>query len=133
VTRSRRRTAKKKKFEARNPKFETISNDRKYVKFQTSFLRIRCFGFSRCEINLRLSLFRISLFGFWICFAGLSAQILFHQAVGKVLNRRRNDDKLPQDRVRFVGQKYLRIFAADSFHFSLEFRAFLHAGEAVSQ
>ena len=46
-------TIKNKKFEARNPcpqpgrraKFETISND-KNVKFQTSFVRIRCFGFS---------------------------------------------------------------------------------------
>src|SRR5215510_3136561 len=37
------------KFEARNPKFETISNDQIY-KFQTNFLRIPFFRFSRFEI-----------------------------------------------------------------------------------
>jgi hypothetical protein len=63
VTRSSGKGAKNNKLEARNPKFETISNAQNIVNSETSFL-----GFAlwipKFEIYLSRSLLRISIFGF---------------------------------------------------------------------
>jgi hypothetical protein len=65
----------------RSTKFETISNDQKKRKFKTSFIRIRCFGFSEFGIYFGLGLFRISIFGFWILFHWRLGEINFPGAV----------------------------------------------------
>jgi hypothetical protein len=57
----------RRKFEYRNPKFETNSNEQnKNTMFQSILIQIRRFGFSEFEIYFGCGLFRISCIGFEI-------------------------------------------------------------------